>query len=102
MKERGVGLLQLKFENVTQEEVKRYEKTIYELFTQGFFTFKNGKVIIHFNERSEMSMIQYDYVKWRKATEDKNVWRCNDQKKSTVDLPKDIILGNIESTLTTK
>jgi uncharacterized beta-barrel protein YwiB (DUF1934 family) len=104
------GKIEIKLDGANFQETERCRKIIHELFTQGFFSIKNGKAIIHFNEKAEMAMIQYDFIKWKKTniqsetiykSGNTGVWR--DEKKSTpIDLPKDLTLGNIESTLITE
>ena len=76
---RGSGTVTLNFENVTQEELRRFHELIQELFLEGIFTMRSGKVILHFDINGVLQRIDWDLIKWRR---DKAPLPLDDPQKS--------------------
>jgi hypothetical protein len=54
-------------DNVSLVEADRYRQMILTLFEQGFFTLRNGKVIVHFDHQGELQQIEREYVQYKRG-----------------------------------
>jgi len=61
------GDIHIQLEGASFQETERCRLIIHELFTQGFFSLRNGKAIVHFDHDANMQQIEYDYIKWRRG-----------------------------------
>lgn len=57
----SVGIIQLKVENVSQEQTLAYQEILSSLIASGALALKNGKAILHFDSEGVFQGCQVEY-----------------------------------------
>ena len=57
----STGTIQLKVDNVTQEQTLAYQEILSALVASGALNLKNGKAILHFDSEGMFQGVQLDY-----------------------------------------
>ena len=61
------GLLNLEMTNIYPEEIKKLRDYFTQLIDLQIHRFKNGKIILHFDNDGNLRQIDVEYIKWRKG-----------------------------------
>lgn len=62
-------IIEIALTGATAIQTTRCQSIILQLFESGFFDVRNGKAIIHFDHEANMQQIEYDFIKWRKKSQ---------------------------------
>jgi len=60
------GIINLKLENVTFEQVEHYRRIVHVLIGHGFLDAKNGSVILHFDPIGNLQKIETKKTSWHR------------------------------------
>jgi len=58
------GKIEILLEGVSFEETKRLREVIHTLLANGSFNVKNGRVIMHYDNDSNLMKVDHEFVKY--------------------------------------
>lgn len=64
-----IGLIEIKLENVSENDTIRFRESIHTLIGQGVLNIRNGKAVLHFDSDGVLKQIEVDFIKWKKLQE---------------------------------
>ena len=55
-------------DTIKPEEILRIKSIIDQMFREGAFSIKNGRVILHFDHLGLLQIMAFDFIKWRRKS----------------------------------